>query len=71
MVLFKFPIKLNINLICLWNVDALEDLVRDEKRAKFCPTFDTIQVNASVSNDYTFVFQLLKQAVQYKNKKSL
>lgn len=23
--------------------DALEDLVRDEKRAKFCPTFDTIQ----------------------------
>ena len=22
----------------------IDDLVRDEKRAKFCPTFDTIQV---------------------------
>lgn len=26
------------------NIDVIEDTVRDEKRAKFCPNFDTIQV---------------------------
>ena len=25
-------------------VDLVDDLARDEKRAKFCPSFDTIQV---------------------------
>lgn len=33
----------NLKSILIY-VDMIDDLVRDEKRAKFCPSFDTIQV---------------------------
>ena len=39
-----------LNAEYLFNVDELEDLVRDEKRAKFCPSFDTVQVSLAYSN---------------------